>query len=57
MIIVGQERNLDMGGCCPRRVTVLGFDEVYAHFQTRDLEKHKMLIQEFETMSYPIGGI
>lgn len=55
MIRVGEERNLDVGGCCPRRVTVIGLDETYAYFQTRDLEKHKMPIQEFETMSYPIG--
>lgn len=55
MIKIGQERNLDVGGCCPRRVTVINLDESYVFFQTRDLEKHKMLIREFEIMSYPVG--
>ena len=54
---IGEERNADFGGCCPRRVTVLDITESKVLFQTRDLEKHWMDKNEFETMSYPIGGL
>jgi hypothetical protein len=54
---IGEERNADFGGCCPRRVTVLDITENKVLFQTRDLEKHWMDRNEFETMSYPIGGL
>ena len=57
MLKIGQERNLDVGGCCPRRVVVLDITETKVLFQTRDLEKHWMDKNEFEMMSYPIGGL
>lgn len=55
MIKIGQERNLDLGGCCPRRVTVLDVTEDEVLFQTRDLEKHRMDKKEFEITSYQVG--
>lgn len=57
MLKVGIEYNVDLGGCCPRRVVVLDITETKVLFQTRDLEKHWMDRGEFETMSYPIGGL
>ena len=57
MLKIGTEYNVDFGGCCPRRVTVIDFDDINVIFETRDLEKHRMNRVEFETMSYPIGGL
>ena len=54
---IGIDYNLDVGSCCPRRVTVIGFDETNVYFQTRDLEKHIMEFREFESLSYPVGGM
>lgn len=57
MLKIGGEYNVDMGGCCPRRVVLLDFDDTYVQFQTRDLEKHKMPRNEFEAVSYRVGGM
>ena len=51
----GKEYAIDLGGCCPRRVTVLDVDDKYVYFQTKDLVKHKMGIEDFNLISYPVG--
>lgn len=54
MIIVGEQRNLDVGNCCPRRVTIIDLDEQFVYFETRDTIKHKMNKDEFEITSYKV---
>ena len=56
MLKIGGEYNVDMGGCCPRRVTLLNVTEEQVEFQTRDFEKHWMDKNEFELLSYQVGG-
>ena len=51
---LGKEFACDFGGCCPRRVAIIGVDEKFVHFQTRDLMKHQMLKEEFEAISYRV---
>lgn len=51
---LGTQRNLELGSCCPRRVTIIGIDEKFVHFQTRDLMKHQMPKEEFEAISYRV---
>ena len=52
---VGSEYASELGGCCPRRVTIIGLDDRFVHFQTRDFVKHQMLKEEFEAISYKVG--
>lgn len=56
MIKIGGEYNVDMGGCCARRVTVISVSDGFVEFQTRDFEKHRMSESEFEILSYRVGG-
>ena len=56
-IEIGCDMSVDFGSCCPRRVTVIGLDDQYVHFQTRDLVKHKMPKDEFFAISYRVGGM
>ena len=54
MVEIGKEYAGDFGGCCPRRVIVLALEGEIVTFQTRDMLKHEMNVNEFIAISYRV---